>query len=234
MVIRRSRPGPPTACDEHSEAAPAPNGGPARIYDARVTYYEVLGVVPTATAAEIRRAYVDLARRHHPDFHTNASAAVRAAAERDMQRLNDAWEILGDPEQRRGYDDSLRGRDPGPFGPYGSGDDVAAEDGRWRPSDGRAHPDFVPLDDDDDPDYNARLDEIDDTPMPGARPVARWTQLLPVGLFVAALATLAVGLVVNVSQLLGLGVILFVLAGASFLVAPVMALLTGYERNPEK
>ena len=204
-----------------------------RIYDAIVTYYEDLGVVPSASGADVRRAYVDLARRHHPDFHTTASPAVRAAAEREMQRLNKAWEVLGDGDARRQYDDALRGFDSGASTASGPG--RPAEEAKWRPSDGRAHPDFTPLDDeDDDVDYNARLDEIDDTPMPGARPVAKWAQLLPVGLFFAALATLSFGLVVNLSALLGLGVILFVLAGASFLVAPVLALLTGYDRNPEK
>jgi curved DNA-binding protein len=37
-----------------------------------VSYYDVLGVAPDADAAAIRRAYVELARRYHPDFHLTA------------------------------------------------------------------------------------------------------------------------------------------------------------------
>jgi DnaJ domain len=47
--------------------------------------YEVLGVPPSATAEEIRRAYLALARRHHPDAGGSAEA---------MRRLNEAWSAL--------------------------------------------------------------------------------------------------------------------------------------------
>lgn len=204
-----------------------------RFYHGRVTHYEVLGVPRSATAAEVRRAYLDLARRHHPDFHTRASAAAKAETEREMQRINDAWAVLGDQTKRRAYDDMLRAVEPGRRSATGT---VAPDpDPVWDPRGGRAHPDFVPIDDDEDEDDpNARLDELDDTPMPGARPVARWQQMLPVVLFVAALAALVVGLVVNLPELMVVGVFLFVLAGASFLLAPILALLTGYERDPRK
>jgi hypothetical protein len=64
-----------------------------------VTYYEVLGVSPTAPISEVRRAYVALARRHHPD---------RASGHADsMRAINDAWATLRDPERRAAYDLSL-------------------------------------------------------------------------------------------------------------------------------
>jgi hypothetical protein len=47
--------------------------------------YEVLGVSPDASPEEIRRAYVTLARRHHPDA---------GGRDEDMRRLNDAWAAL--------------------------------------------------------------------------------------------------------------------------------------------
>jgi hypothetical protein len=60
------------------------------------THYEVLGVAPGADAAEVRRAYLALARRHHPDLQGGDPAA--------MQAVNEAWATLGDPTRRRRYD----------------------------------------------------------------------------------------------------------------------------------
>ena len=67
-----------------------------------MTHYDTLGVVPTASAAEIRDAYRRLARRHHPD----------RAAERDataMAAINEAYRVLGDAGRRAAYDAQLRG-----------------------------------------------------------------------------------------------------------------------------
>ena len=195
-----------------------------------MTYYEVLGVSTGATAKAIRRAYLDRARQHHPDFHTNAEAAVRLDAEREMQRLNDAWAVLGDPQRRREYDATLR------LGPETTGANrfVAAPGDSWDPRSGVSHPDFVPFDDDDDEtDRFADLD-LDDTPFPGASTVPRWQQLLPVGLFAASLACLCMGLVVKLGPLLVLGIFLFLASGVSFVATPVLAVLRGYERDPER
>ena len=204
-------------------------------YDRPVTHYDVLGVSPGATAATIRRAYVEQARRHHPDFHTTADASVRSAAERDMQQINDAWAVLGDPQRRREYDASLRADTTTSAGGGGGGRYVAQPGGGWDPRSGAAHPDFVPFDDgDDDPDYNAVLDDLDDTPYGTSRPVARWQQMLPVGLFAAALATMCVGLVVSLPPLLGLGIALLVCSGLSFVLIPMLAVMRGYERDPDR
>lgn len=62
-------------------------------------FYELFGLSPTATAAEIRSAYRRLALRWHPD--RNPGDAV---AEEQFKRLNDAYQILGDAERRRQYD----------------------------------------------------------------------------------------------------------------------------------
>ncbi|HXW04847.1 MAG TPA: DnaJ domain-containing protein [Vicinamibacterales bacterium] len=67
-------------------------------------YYQVLGVSPDAGAAEIKRAYRQLARRYHPDI----SGDDRAAAFLEVAR---AYEVLTDPERRRSYDARLRDRD---------------------------------------------------------------------------------------------------------------------------
>ncbi len=57
-----------------------------------LTHYEVLGVGRTASAAEVRRAYVALARRHHPD--------APGGDERRMQEVTAAWAVLGDARRR--------------------------------------------------------------------------------------------------------------------------------------
>ena len=63
-------------------------------------YYEVLGVSPDAGAAEIKRAYRQLARRYHPDI----SGEDRTTAFLEVAR---AFEVLGDPQRRRSYDMAL-------------------------------------------------------------------------------------------------------------------------------
>ena len=64
-------------------------------------YYDVLGVTADADAAEIKRAYRQLARRYHPDI----SGEDRAATFREVAR---AYEVLRNPERRRTYDAVLR------------------------------------------------------------------------------------------------------------------------------
>jgi hypothetical protein len=66
-----------------------------------VTHYERLGVKPSASLEDIRRAYRNLARAHHPD-------ATGAASGVDMAAANEAWRVLSDPARRAVYDASLR------------------------------------------------------------------------------------------------------------------------------
>ena len=89
-------------------------------------YYQVLGVPRDATAADIKRAYRKLARRHHPDVNTGD-----AAAEQRFKEVNEAHEVLGDPATRRRYDElganwrhyEQQAPGAGPFasGPFGFG-----------------------------------------------------------------------------------------------------------------
>ncbi len=70
---------------------------PAKFQD----YYSTLGVSRDADAAEIKRAYRNLARQHHPD---KAEPSARPAAEAKIKEINEAYEVLKDPEKRRKYD----------------------------------------------------------------------------------------------------------------------------------
>jgi len=64
-------------------------------------YYEVLGVPRTASAEDVKRAYRQLARKHHPDLQPTAERAQ--AAER-FKEINEAYEVLSDPDKRAKYD----------------------------------------------------------------------------------------------------------------------------------
>ncbi|HEY1792663.1 MAG TPA: J domain-containing protein [Opitutaceae bacterium] len=84
-------------------------------------YYETLGVQRSASADEIKQAFRKLARVHHPDVAKN-----KKAGEARFKEINEAYEVLGDPEKRRRYDElganwqdvaSGRGAGPGRRGP---------------------------------------------------------------------------------------------------------------------
>jgi DnaJ-class molecular chaperone len=62
-------------------------------------YYEVLGVPRTANQKEIKSAFRRLARQHHPDVNPNDPEATQR-----FQEINEANEVLSDPEKRRKYD----------------------------------------------------------------------------------------------------------------------------------
>src|SRR3954470_14269190 len=63
-------------------------------------YYETLGVPKTATDDDIKKAFRKLARKYHPDVNKD-----KATAEEKFKQLNEAYEVLGDPEKRKKYDE---------------------------------------------------------------------------------------------------------------------------------
>ena len=62
-------------------------------------YYEVLGVARDAAADDIKRAYRTLARKHHPDVSED-----KVEAEHRFKEINEAYEVLSDPQKRAQYD----------------------------------------------------------------------------------------------------------------------------------
>jgi len=64
-----------------------------------IDYYKTLGLSKTATEEEIKKAYRKLARKYHPDINPNDKEANKK-----FQEINEANEVLSDPEKRKKYD----------------------------------------------------------------------------------------------------------------------------------
>jgi len=62
-------------------------------------YYQILGVSRDASSSEIKKAFRKLARKYHPDV-----AKDKVAAEAKFKEINEAYEVLSDPEKRKKYD----------------------------------------------------------------------------------------------------------------------------------
>src|SRR5271166_1697843 len=70
-------------------------------------YYDTLGVTRAASAEEIKRAYRKLARKYHPDVSKERNAEAR------FKDVQEAYEVLRDPEKRAAYDQLGRDYRPG-------------------------------------------------------------------------------------------------------------------------
>ena len=64
-------------------------------------YYQILGLPKSASADDIKKAYRRLARQVHPDLH---SGAKKSEMEKKFKELNEAHEVLSDPDKRKKYD----------------------------------------------------------------------------------------------------------------------------------
>lgn len=70
------------------------------LFMAFIDYYKVLGIDRTATQADVRKAFRRLAKQYHPDVNKN-----NPDAQERFQEINEANEVLGDPEKRKKYDE---------------------------------------------------------------------------------------------------------------------------------
>lgn len=80
-------------------------------------YYDILGVSRSANSDEIQKAYRKLARKYHPDLHED-----KDVAKEKFQQIQNAYDVLSDPEKRRMYDqfgpnfEQMGGAGANPFG----------------------------------------------------------------------------------------------------------------------
>jgi hypothetical protein len=161
-----------------------------------VTHYEVLGVSPSASAGEIKRAYRLQARLNHPD--------VSGAGGSAMQALNLAWATLGDPHRRRAYDRVLgvgvHASPPPPPPPWPGPSAVVV--GQYE---------------DDDEEWG---------PEPVAEPSTKRDVLLlvPVALLACAVGCFALGTLMLAPVLQGAAIASLALAAFSFALVPIMTL----------
>lgn len=85
-------------------------------------YYAILGVSKTATDKEIKQAFRKLARKYHPDVNPGDRGA-----EAKFKEVNEANEVLSDPQKRKKYDElganwrAYENAPPGGTGPFGGG-----------------------------------------------------------------------------------------------------------------
>jgi len=174
-------------------------------------HYKTLGIAPSASAADLRAAYLKLARSNHPDkFEGNR----REAAQAKMQAINEAWNVLGVAHKRREYD-AIRPTDipnsPGPKTMRGNAHFRAFHD-----DESFAEPDI----------------DFDTTPIAGSKGLPRWMAMAPVGLVVAGLVTVGFGTMVNASGIFALGLMALALGGVAFLMLPLFV-MSRAEKDPE-
>lgn len=158
------------------------------------THYDVLGVTPGAAPVEVRRAYLALARRYHPDFHVHESVEAQEEVHRIMRAVNAAWAELGSADRRAAYDRRLRNAGllaPGAPSPGRSAPHVAATTAP-EPSSGSTLP--------------------------------QWLTMAPVACMAVAVFCFAVGFVTGLPALLAGAIGFGLLGGFLFVLVPVVAL----------
>lgn len=181
----------------------------------RRTPYEVLGVPADSEPAEIRRAYVALARRFHPDAHGGRSPAERAHADRRMRDVNAAWSALSDPDRRRAYDAATARGATSRSAPPGPGWRPRSDDDAWM---------------DDYSSWRAETDLLPPDPPGPRRPIRLLpAAILAVGGFIALL-----GLVLDLRPVLAVG---FMFAGVSLALwiwLPLVELARSRHTDPDR
>ncbi len=96
-------------------------------------YYSILGVSADASQEDIRKAYRKLAKEHHPDRHGGSKEA-----EEKFKRISDAYNVLGNPEKRKQYDQLRQaGMRGGRFEDFSEFEDLfGGSESHWRSGEG--------------------------------------------------------------------------------------------------
>jgi len=217
---------PPTyhgGANDNTERAPfSRQPGVPPLVSRDVNHYDALGVAVGAPVGQIRQAYLDAARVHHPDFHLAEPPAVQADHANRMQLANEAWAVLGDPARKERYDLSLtmpaappteRIRpNRGPEVPAGKPWTPRRGDDGWQK-------DFSSWADDTD-----AADEFEDG---GPKAVHGTVAILPVVVFAVSVLSIILGVVLTARPMVAIGFIGVVAAGALFFLVPALAMSRG-------
>ena len=75
----------------------------------QLDYYRLLGVEPSTGASQVKKSFYAIAARFHPDRNRDAPEQVRDAIYDIYKRINEAYQVLSDPERRKLYDQQLAG-----------------------------------------------------------------------------------------------------------------------------
>lgn len=164
--------------------------------------YAVLGVARDAPVAEIRQAYVALARSTHPDVRGDDPDAAE-----QMRRINLAWEMLSDADSRANIDRRLRQQPSAPPGP------------RREPA---AEPAARPYQDD----FDISHDDFDgdDRPLTGGN-LPAWMRAGTPLAFVAGIFAVIFGVLAGGFVLVRFGLLLLGLSALLFLLSPFVVLI---------
>lgn len=165
-----------------------------------------------ATHAELRAAYLKLARTWHPDLHNGAQSAT---AERKMRQINDAWSVLGSRHERTAYDRELAVTTPAGHAQAGYGHR------------GRSH--FQAFDDEPITDRDFDLDE---TPFAQSKKMPQWMSMMPILMVIAAVMLFGAGLLVNARSIIATAAAIFALGAIGFLALPLWV-MSQAERDPK-
>jgi hypothetical protein len=184
-----------------------------------VTHYEVLGVSPDASEEDLRRAYLRLARRFHPDRHVGGDARAAADAEARMRRINAAWQVLGSATSRAEYDRSLRPPGAPVPGPSGAVPSPTAPSPTIRTPSSEFRP-YFEQDEDDDDAWRYEPDEGDPATAP-----PRTLLIAPPVLLALSVVLLVAGLTLDAPAVIATSLIGALFSLLLFVGAPMVTLL---------
>jgi len=179
-----------------------------------VGHYEIFGVEPEASVDEIKRSYLSLARREHPDLH-NETPTSRLHAENRMRAINAAWAVLSDPDERAFYDRQRLGVSGEKSGSGGKRE--GAQRTEWAAN--RPSPDWEPFDS-----ASAEVfDEAHDQPITSGE-LPSWLAVAPVVSFVYGLVAMSFGSFIGFRLLAISGIAALLGSILLFVIAPLVAL----------